>query len=284
MCLSLGLFRVSFGTLWSSWIWISPSFSSRFGQFSAIISLNKLCDPFSLSPARGLLARTRWPVCGCPTTPLINLHSFSFFFFAPLIGWIHCPLFVFLFFPFIYCIPQLCDLSGSFLHFLSSPKFWLCSCIVTYLCFMKVCFWNFISFCYSQHTPLFLPCPCLSVWVSGHELDRVPLRRRSTLSFSLALLCVVSQTFVIFQVTSFLTVVSNHWVCQNLFHCLFFFFFSLFHPVCRNCSVRFWISFRGNYSMGGCRFWVSVVGAEAQSRLRRHLGSETLTQFVALHL
>lgn len=63
-----------------------------------------------------------------------------------------------------------------------------------------------------------------------------------------------------------------------------FFFFSLFHPVCRNCSVRFWISFRGNYSMGGCRFWVSVVGAEAQSRLRRHLGSETLTQFVALHL
>lgn len=231
-------------------------------------------------------------LCCCLTTPLSNHHSFSFlfslgssdrinpvalcfrFFFSVYISYPSALWFVW-FFPTCFIFPEILTL---FMHF------------VTYLCFMKVCLWSFILFCYSKCTVPFLHCLCLSVLISGHELtratshglDRGPLCRRSTVSFGLTLLCVVSQAFVIFQAASFLTVVSNCWVGQNLFQLLGFFF--LFHRICRSCSISFWVSFRVNYSMCGCRFWVSVGGGEVQSVLHHHLGSETLTYFIDLHL
>lgn len=45
---------ILFGDLWVSWTWVSISLP-RFGMFLAIISLNKLSPPFSLSACLGTL-------------------------------------------------------------------------------------------------------------------------------------------------------------------------------------------------------------------------------------
>ena len=62
--------------------------------------------------------------------------------------------------------------------------------------------------------------------------------------------------------------------CQPLLPIMMLFF--LIHLMCRNCSVRFWISFRGNCFTCHCRFSVCMGVGEFRNILFCHLDLELL--------